>query len=329
LGSRVFTPGLTISSSVHIVVVNWNAGEYLGECLASIARVDSDDPVIDRVTVVDNASTDGSTNGLDDVPLPLELIRNTRNIGFAAGCNQGARESSADYLLFLNPDTRLFEDTLAAVTRFMEGEQAAGIGICGVQIVDGDGTPTISCARFPTLRILFGKMTGLHLVLPRVFPSHHLTAAETRESRLVDQCIGAFFLVRRELFVRLGGFDTRYFIYFEEVDFALRARQQGARSYFLEEGRALHVGNVSTNQVHATRLYHSLRSRLLFAYRHWPRWQATTLVLLTFTVELSARLASAALRRNGSVISATGAAYGRLFSSLLRSRQAQRVGHTV
>jgi N-acetylglucosaminyl-diphospho-decaprenol L-rhamnosyltransferase len=308
-----------MSASVHIVIVNWNTGDCLRDCLASIVRAEHPQVDIARVTVVDNDSSDDSTDGLDAVPLPLELIRNGSNLGFAAACNQGAANSTADYLLFLNPDTRLFGDTLVAVTRFMESEQAADIGICGAQIVDSDGGPGISCARFPTLRVLFGKMTGLHVVLPRVFPAHHLSAAEAQESQLVDQVIGAFFFVRRELFTALGGFDTRYFVYFEEVDFALRARRRGVRSYFLKEATVFHAANVSSDQVREKRLYHSLRSRRLYAYEHWPRWQAHLLVALTLSVELAARLTRAALRRSAEDIASTGAAYRMFLGDLLPS----------
>ena len=310
-----------MSGSVHIVIVNWNTGGYLRECLASIPAADRADVDIFRVTVVDNASSDASANALEELPLPIELVRNGQNVGFAAACNQGAADSTADYLLFLNPDTRLFPDTLAVVTRFMDGEPAAAIGVCGVQVVDRDGAPWISCARFPTLRVLFGEMTGLRVVMPRVFPSHQLTGAETPESDVVDQVIGAFYLVRRELFVRLGGFDERYFLYYEEVDFALRARQLGAATYFLKEARVFHAGNVSSNQVLDARLYHAMRSRFLFAYRHWPRWEAYVLVVLTLTVELSARLARAVLRRDRRAITATPAAYRMLLADVLRLRQ--------
>lgn len=307
-----------MTSSVDIVIVNWNTGDYLRECLTSIARSDVDAVTVAGVTVVDNASSDDSAKHLDDIPPPLAVIRNRTNVGFAAACNQGAAGSSADYLLFLNPDTRLFPETLAVVTRFMESEQAAAIGICGVQVVDGDGSSRFSCARFPSLRVLFGRITGLHAVLPRLFPSYHLAADQLQRSQVVDQVIGAFYLVRRELFTRLGGFDERYFLYFEEVDFALRARSQGAHSYFLREASVLHVGNVSSNQVRDARLYHSLRSRLLFGYRHWPRWQANLLVVLTITLEPAARLTKAALRRSTPELSATTAAYRRLFGDLAR-----------
>jgi N-acetylglucosaminyl-diphospho-decaprenol L-rhamnosyltransferase len=307
-----------MTGSTHIVVVNWNTGDYLRECLQSIVLADGDDAEVTRVTVIDNASADGSAADLDDLDLPLEVVHNDSNVGFAAACNQGAEGSEADYLLFLNPDTRLFPDTLAVVTGFMDSERAARIGICGAQVLDPDGGPAISCARFPTLPVLFGKMTGLDLVLPRLFPSHHLTPAETRHSGLVDQVIGAFFLVRRELFTRLGGFDTRYFIYYEEVDFALRALREGFRSYFLKEARILHAENVSSEQVRDVRLYHSLRSRLIYARRHWPRWQAILLAVLTLGVELPARLTMAVVRRSRSDLSATASAYGMLVGDLRR-----------
>lgn len=308
-----------MTGSIHIVIVNWNTGDYLRQCLQSIVLAGRDDVNVARVTVIDNASPDGSAADLDDLALPLEVVHNSSNIGFAAACNQAAAGSEADYLLVLNPDTRLFPDTLAVVTGFMESEQAAHIGICGGQVLDPDGGPAISCARFPTLPVLFGKMTGLDLVLPRLFPSHHLTPAETRHSGLVDQVIGAFFLVRRELFTRLGGFDTRYFIYYEEVDFALRALRQGFRSYFLKEARILHAGAVSSDQVRDVRLYHSLRSRLIYARRHWPRWQAILLAVLTLGVELPARLTMALLRRSRSDFSATASAYGMLVGDLRRA----------
>jgi N-acetylglucosaminyl-diphospho-decaprenol L-rhamnosyltransferase len=164
--------------------------------------------------------------------------------------------------------------------------------------------------------VLFGKMTGLDHVLPRLFPSHHLTPGEISHSRPVDQVIGAFFLVRRDLFVRLGGFDTRYFIYYEEVDLSLRARRLGFGSYFLKEARVLHASNVSSRQVQDLRLYHSLRSRLIYARVHWRRWRAVSLAVLTLGVELPARLARALLRRSRSELRATVSAYGMLLTDL-------------
>jgi N-acetylglucosaminyl-diphospho-decaprenol L-rhamnosyltransferase len=219
----------------------------------------------------------------------------------------------------MNSDMRVFPDTLAKVTAFMDSDQSAGIGICGVQMVDEDGRPTISCSRFPTLRVLFGKMTGLSALFPRLFPSHHLSEGETQESRPVEQVIGAFYFMRRELFTQLGGFDQRYFLYFDDIDLALRARREGAGSYFLREAAVFHAENVSTKQTRGLQVYHQLRSRTLFVYRYWSRWQASLLVFLTFTVELPARLTRAALNRNRSDVSGTARAYGWLLRDFARS----------
>jgi GT2 family glycosyltransferase len=309
-----------VTGSIHIVVVNWNTGNHLRDCLNSIVDADGDGVELTRVTVVDNASTDRSADGLNDLDLPLEQVCNRSNLGFAVACNQGAAGSESDYLLFLNPDTRLFDDTLSVVTAFMDSDRSRQAGICGVEMLDSDGGPAISCERFPTLRVIFGKMTRLDHLLPRLFPSHHLGPAETRESGPVDQVIGAFYLVRRELFTRLGGFDNRYFIYFEDVDFAMRARQLGFRSYFLKEARAFHAANVSSDQIRDLRLYHSLRSRLIYTRQHWPRWQAGLLGVLTLGLELPARLVQALFHRSRSDASATLTAYRMLLGDLL-SRQ--------
>jgi N-acetylglucosaminyl-diphospho-decaprenol L-rhamnosyltransferase len=297
-----------MNRSLDIIIVNWNAGGHLRDCLASIAETRAG-PEISRVTVVDNASSDGSLDGLEDLPVPLEIIRNDQNVGFAAACNQGAASSTADYVLFLNPDTRLYPDTLDTVTHFMESERAREIGICGVQMVDSDGTPGFSYARFPSPRVLFGEMTGLRRVRSQLFPGHQFTGDGAERSQFVDQVIGAFFFVRRPLFAALSGFDERYFIYFEEVDFALRARRRGSRSYFLKEARVFHAEHVSSNQARGMGLYHVLRSRLLFAYKHWPHWQANLLLVSTLTLELTARLMRASARRSRADVTATLSAY--------------------
>ena len=310
-----------MSPSLHIVIVNWNTGDYLRRCLDAIAASRLGDVELARVSVVDNASTDGSADGLEAMSLPLEVVRNPHNAGFGAACNQGAAGSAVDYLLFLNPDTRVEPDALARAVGFMERPESAGVGICGARIVDETGAPAIAAARFPTLRIVTGKITGLDRLAPRWFPSHHLAASELERSRPVDQVIGAFFLIRRALFERLGGFDRRYFIYYEEVDLALRAQRLGAGSYFLHEATVRHAENASTRQVQAFRLYHSQRSRLRFAAAHWPRAHALALLALTFTVEPVARLAKAALERDRRAATATLSASRRLAGELLRTRQ--------
>src|SRR4051812_14591465 len=195
---------------IDVVIVNWNTGPHLRACLRSVGRADRSDPRVARIVVVDNASTDDSLQDLDAAAVPLDLLRNTRNRGFAAACNQGAARGESEFTLFLNPDTELYPDALRAVGRFLRSPAADGVGICGGLMVDEHGRPGISCSRFPSLRIFLGKMTGLDRVVPTVFPPHHLRPKETAVSGPVDQVIGAFLLIRRSLFGELGGFDERY-----------------------------------------------------------------------------------------------------------------------
>jgi len=280
---------------VDIVIVNWNTGRCLDNCLRSIARTDQGRLRVERIVVVDNASTDGSLHGLATDGIPLDIVRNTGNRGFAAACNQGAARGTGELLLFLNPDTELFPDTLHAVGAFLASPTARTVGICGGRMFDAQGRPGISCSRFPTLRVFVGKTTGLDRLAPVLFPPHHLKPVA---SGTVDQVIGAFFLMRRTLFEALGGFDQRYFLYFEETDLALRARRRGQRSYYLHEARVRHIGGVSSARLGGGRLSHSLTSRTRYAFQHWSRPQAWLLVALTLTVEPATRLTRAALHRS-------------------------------
>lgn len=310
--------------AVDVVVVNWNTGPHLRACLRSIAAADRSRLRVARIVVVDNASTDDSLDRLAAPGVPLHVVRNADNRGFAAACNQGARHGDSDLLLFLNPDTELYPGTLRAVAGFLGTPAARGVGILGGHMVDARGRPAISCSRFPTLRTFAAKATGLDRLAPGRFPPHHLTPAETSGSGPVDQVIGAFFLLRRGLFERLGGFDEGYFLYFEETDLARRARDAGLRSYHLRPALVHHVGQVSSRQLGGARLRHSLCSRTRYAVRHWPRAHARLLVLLTVTVELAARLARAALHADPAGVRDVLVGYGgylrRLPVTLARAR---------
>jgi N-acetylglucosaminyl-diphospho-decaprenol L-rhamnosyltransferase len=280
-------------TGVDVVTVNWNSGRQLAECLTSLAATDRTRVTLGRVVVVDNASTDGSAEGLDRGDLPLEILANPTNRGFAAACNQGARAGQSPYILFLNPDTRLEFDSLAAPLTWLESPNAADIGICGIQLVDAEGTVARSCARFPTAGQLVATAAGLDRLLPGAFPGLIMRHWDHRQSRRVDHVIGAFYLVRRSLFERLGGFDERYFVYLEDLDFSLRAREAGWQSYFLATARAFHRGGGTSDRVRAERLVYLLRSRLHYARRHFSPAPAAAVWLATLGLEPVVRVAAA------------------------------------
>ncbi|CAL9617032.1 glycosyltransferase family 2 protein [Streptomyces sp. enrichment culture] len=298
-------------TAADVVIVNWNTGRYLRACVRSVGAADRSRLRVARIVVVDNASTDDSLDGLSADGIPVDVVRNEDNRGFAAACNQGAARGRSDFVLFLNPDTRLHTDALRAVGRFLDTPEADRFGIFGALMVDEQGRPQISCSRFPGLRTYAGRMTGLDRLLPALFPPHHLRPRELTRSGPVDQVIGAFFLVRRPLFEALGGFDEGYFLYLEEVDLALRARRAGWPSYHVHEARVRHAGQVSSGQLGPWRHYLMLCSRSRYAFRQWERRRAWLLMALTLAVEPPARLAAAALRGQWRDLGPTLAVYWR------------------
>jgi N-acetylglucosaminyl-diphospho-decaprenol L-rhamnosyltransferase len=305
---------MTDLPQLNIVIVDWNSGQLLRECLSSIRSSESKNFGLAQVVVVDNASDLRTVQPDEFTDLPLAWIRNSSNRGFAAACNQGAKFSEADYLLFLNPDVRLQPDSIRRAIDLMTDWTHRCVGICGIRHVDEGGSFSTSCARFPTLKTFFGKMTGLVRLMPRQFPPHFLTADECSQSREVDQVIGAFFMVRRLLFEDLGGFDERFFVYFEEVDFALRASRCGFTSYYLAEAVAIHHGGGCSGRIKGTRLFYSLRSRLFYAFKHYSTFESLLLLILTLTVEAGTRLLSAVASFSPLRVVETIAAYGALLS---------------
>jgi GT2 family glycosyltransferase len=301
-------------SRLRIVIVNWNSAAQLRECLSSIVQTDKDGFELESVVVVDNASSDRSLEGIEALALPLKVIRNAVNRGFAAACNQGAEGAAADYLLFLNPDTRLFADSLVAPFRFMESPENERVGICGIQLLDEADAVSRTCARFPTPAMFYAAMIGIDRILPRL--GHFMREWDHATTREVPQIIGAFFWVRRPLFAAAGGFDERFFVYLEDMDFSLRAWRAGWTSHYLASARAFHKGGGTSENVKAMRLYYSLRSRLQYGYKHFLPRQAALLAAATVVIEPLTRLVFALARGNLTFFGETLAGYRMLYRSL-------------
>jgi GT2 family glycosyltransferase len=302
--------------SLDIVVVNWNAGDQLRQCIDSIKVTDVTDVDLRRVVVVDNGSTDDSLHRVAADGLPLVEFAMDHNLGFAAACNVGARGSTADYLLFLNPDAALMPGSLAGPIRFLADTVNSAIGILGVQLIDETGNIGRSCARFLAPRHILGHMLGLNHICPTCYETHLMIEWDHRDSRIVDQVMGAFFLVRRHVFEALHGFDERFFVYTEDVDFAYRAWQEGWRSYYFAGAQAFHRGGGVSRQVKPQRLFYSLRSRILYGYKHFGVNRATLVLLGTLFVEPLSRLTLAAIRHSNSAAWETVSGYAMLWQNL-------------
>jgi len=302
---------------LDIVIVNWNAGDQLTDCLASFAPACQDPTFkLSKCIVVDNASTDGSAEHLAALPFPIEVIRNRANTGFASASNQGARAGSSEYILFLNPDVRLFPDSLTRPLAFLADPLHERVGVVGLQLVGEGGAVQRNVTRFPTPGDLFFQMLGFDRLFPRQFPPLFMSGWDYGDSRVVDQVPGAFFLIRRGLFESLGGFDERFFMYFEDLDLAFRARRAGFTSYYLAEARVFHRGGGTTSQVKASRLFYILRSRAQYVAKQYGRVAALAIIVASLCVEFWLRCAWSLLRLSPRDCAATAQAYARFILSL-------------
>jgi N-acetylglucosaminyl-diphospho-decaprenol L-rhamnosyltransferase len=280
--------------TIDIIIVNWNAGRQIQECLLSLAQATQRGYSLGQVIVVDNASSDGSANGLSCPGLPLTVIQNRGNRGFAAACNQGAAGSIADYLLFLNPDTKILPDTLTKSVECMANPENSDVGILGVQLLEGGGEISRSCSRFPTTRRFISKMLGLNRLFPGWFLDQFYLEWDHLHSRQVQQVMGAYLFVRNFVFKQVGGFDERFFLYFEEVDLSLRLRQAGWFTYYLATAQCYHAGcGRSFDEVKAHRLFYSFQSRIFYGFKNFRIIGAVTLLLATLFIEPISRIGQA------------------------------------
>jgi N-acetylglucosaminyl-diphospho-decaprenol L-rhamnosyltransferase len=305
------------TTSIDVVIVNWNAGPMLSACLRSITRALDPRFRITRVVVVDNASEDSSLELPDYDELPLSILRNERNLGFAAACNQGAKDSPADYILFLNPDTELLDDSLTKPLIVMEQQAFAEIGILGITLIGDTGQVQRHCARFPTAWLMAGRSLGLDRLIPALVPPHFMTEWDHLETRRVDQVMGAFMLVRRSLFQRLGGFDEGFFLYYEDLDFSLRAKQAGAASLYFAEATCRHHGRGTTRADPGRSLALNLRSRLRYSVKHFGLLGRLAVFATTLAAEPLVRALQALARGSRRELRTISRAYSLLIQDLI------------
>jgi GT2 family glycosyltransferase len=302
---------LKVSHKIDVVIVNWNAGDQVLECVSSISQ--GGDKDLARIIVVDNGSTDGSGKLLLHLT-DVQLIEAGRNLGFGKACNLGARHGNAKYILFLNPDAAVYPASLQKVLDYMERPDNQEVGVCGVQLKDEHGEISRSCTRFPTVKGLLAHTVGLDHFIPKL--GHFMREWDHATDRSVDHVIGAFYLIRREIFDQLQGFDERFFVYLEDLDLSRRVKAKGWRVEFLSSVQAYHKGGGTSDKVKARRLFYSQRSKIIYSYKYFGFFGATLILLSTLLLEPLSRTAISILRGSLSSIKETWVAYGLLISWL-------------
>lgn len=251
--------------SVSVVIVNYNGGALLAECVRSVLQ--SSVPL--KICVSDNGSHDESLaclrSGLGDHPL-LEIIENRENLGFARGNNIVLPQCGGDYLLFLNPDCIIGPDTLARMIEVMAQHPEAGMAGC--LLVNPDGTEQAGCRRFvPTPWRSMVRVLRLHELIrnhPRFRPFIMVGLPLPEAPVPVEAISGAFMLVRREALEAVGPMDENYFMHCEDLDWCVRFREAGWKILFVPQVRTVHwKGFCSTAHPVAVE-YHKHRGMVRF-----------------------------------------------------------------
>ena len=263
-----------MNPTVAVVIVNFNSGAHLGATLSALRNGLRDVP--SEVVVVDNGSSDGSEQAARDAE-GVRLVRQA-NVGFGAGANVGIAETSAPFVLLLNPDCRVEAETIPRLLHELEAHPACAV--LGPRILDPDGTLQSSARGDPSLMTgLFGRTS----LLSRLFPSlrvvrKNLTSQATLESgeptRRVDWVSGACMLVRRAALSAVDGFDEGYFLYWEDADLCRRLRGVGWETRYTTSATVVHeVGQSSRNARRlANREFHRSAYRYYVTHVTPHRW---------------------------------------------------------
>ncbi|MDP9329288.1 MAG: glycosyltransferase family 2 protein [Actinomycetota bacterium] len=275
------------TAELAVVVVNYNAGDYLGRCLDSLEALRGD--ITTDVLVIDNASSDGSAESAVATRPWARLIVNPDNRGLSAAWNQGIRETRAPYVLLLNPDAELWRGTLASYVSIAREHDKTGI--VGPLVRDPDGRVYLSGRPFPSVIDAVG-----HAFLGGVAPSNPFTrryqmAGWDRSSeREVDWVSGCCMLFPREALEAVGGFDEGFFLYGEELDIATRLHEAGWGVLFNPEVEVLHEIGVSTGRSRRMLLMHSASIYRYYEKHRAQGWRRFTLPLAWIALRLRAEL---------------------------------------
>ena len=232
---------------LSIIIVNYNVKEFLLNLLDSIRK--SSGNISKEIFVVDNASNDGSCELIAQKYPDVKLIQNSKNVGFGSANNQALQIAQGKYLLMINPDTIVREDTFIKMISFFVSHPSAGIAGC--KVLNPDGTIQLACRRgFPGPWTSFTKVMGLSKLFPknRLFARYNLTYLDENQTYEVDAVSGAFMMMKKEVYEKIGGFDPQFFMYGEDLDLCYRTQKAGYKVFYFHETEIIHYKGESTKR---------------------------------------------------------------------------------
>lgn len=264
---------------LSVIIVSYNVRHFLEQCLNSVRKASG---TIDcEVFVVDNSSADGSCSMVSREFPEVRLIINHANRGFSAANNQALKLATGRYILLLNPDTIVEEETFTRCINFMESHP--GAGALGVRMINGKGRFLPESKRgLPTPRTAFFKISGLSRLFPKSglinrYYLGNLDSLQTAEAAIIS---GAFMFLRAEAVARTGSLDEDYFMYGEDVDYSYRLLQAGFKNYYFPDARIIHFKGESTKRGDLNIFVNFYRAMLIFVRKHFKNGNLKNFVFL-------------------------------------------------
>ncbi len=271
------------SPRLSVIVVNYNVEYFLAQCLYSVRKAAQFADI--ETIMVDNNSSDGSVEMTRRLFPEVKVIANKDNLGFSKANNQAMRISTADYVLLLNPDTLVEEDTFKKCIEFMDAHPNSG-GL-GVKMVDGKGQFLKESKRgLPTPMVAFYKIFGLSNLFPKskTFGQYHMGHLDMDETHKVDILAGAYMMMRKSVLDKVGLLDEDFFMYGEDIDLSWRIRLGGFDNYYFPETRIIHYKGESTKKSSVNYVLVFYNAMIIFAKKHFSKQNAN---IFEFLIQLA------------------------------------------
>jgi len=253
---------------VSVVIVSWNTKGLLRNCLNSVYEQTSKAAL--EVFVVDNDSPDKSAEMVAAEFPQVKLIANTDNKGFALANNQAMEVSTGRYVLLLNPDTIILDGAIDKMMAYYDSMPNAKLGVLVCKLLNDDGTLQKSVNRFYNFWRSFLDNRFMYGILAKMGGEKLLTSHWEHDSlREIDWAYGAVMFFSREVMEKVGVLDPQFFIYAEEMDYFLRVKKAGYKSWFLPDIEIVHYGKSSSRQKRAAMFIQNYKSFYLFLKKHY------------------------------------------------------------
>ncbi len=264
---------------LSVIIVNYNAFNITCRCLSSLIKTSSELNL--QIILIDNASKANNVQLIQDLFPQIYIIENKVNQGFAKACNQGFRVAKGDYILLLNPDTIVLPKAVQYSLDFIKNDNH--IGILGCKLLNPDKTLQYSCSNFLGIR----NILSVNLFLYRIFPGSrifghnpYMTYFDYDKVGSVDVVMGAFMMIRQKMLERIGYFDERFFVYSEENDFCLRARQAGWDVVFFPKAEILHQQGAVSSSISGQSYLMLHESLNLYANKHFNGFKKMLIAII-------------------------------------------------